>query len=385
MTRTGGSQLLEWGGRRATRAFFGLCLACLVALQTSAEESAADARRKIALEALSRLKGTDLETNPALKSVVLKTLDQVQGTPDYVTLIEDFKIAGHETGLLDVTIRHPATDAAANALRLLVERDAIPLLTQALSGTNAAALMPTLGTSADRRVIGLLEGIVCEPSRDPALRRQAVRALCASRPGTSALLEIIRAGRLPADLNVTARTTLQGAGGLTPEELAGLLPLLKEVETLPPVSELTKRTGSVTRGAEVYRSEKVGCALCHQINGKGIDFGPNLSEIGAKLGKDALYDSILNPNAGISFGYEAWEIELKNGDEISGMIVSETENEVAVKVSGGTVTRHPKSEILRRRKLPGSIMPGGLQQTMSTQDFVDLVEFLSSLKKAAAP
>ena len=43
----------------------------------------------------------------------------------------------------------------------------------------------------------------------------------------------------------------------------------------------------------------MGCSKCHQINGTGTDFGPNLSEIGAKLAKKALYETILDPSAGI--------------------------------------------------------------------------------------
>src|SRR5262249_42247821 len=132
-----------------------------------------------------------------------------------------------------------------------------------------------------------------------------------------------------------------------------------------------------------FRRETVGCIRCHQINGEGVDFGPNLSEIGTKLGKDAIYESILDPSAGISFGYEAWQIELQNGDEVFGLIASETADEVAVKIQTRVVNPYKKSDVIKREKQKLSIMPAGLQQTMSTQDLVDLVEYLSSLKKAA--
>src|SRR6185436_7573374 len=114
--------------------------------------------------------------------------------------------------------------------------------------------------------------------------------------------------------------------------------------------------------------------------GQGIDFGPNLSEIGSKLAKEALYESILDPSAGISFGYEVWNIELKSGDELYGLIVSETTEELSVKSVGGAVTKCKTVEIARRTKAALSIMPSGLQQNMSAQDLVDLVEYLGSLK-----
>jgi len=133
----------------------------------------------------------------------------------------------------------------------------------------------------------------------------------------------------------------------------------------------------------VFTRPEVNCIGCHRVNDKGVDFGPALSEIGAKLGKDALYEAILDPSAGIAFGYEAWQIELKSGDEAYGLIVSETADELIMKDVKAIPTRIKKSEIVKRQQLKTSIMPAGLQQTMSTQDLVDLVEYLSSLKKAA--
>ncbi len=133
----------------------------------------------------------------------------------------------------------------------------------------------------------------------------------------------------------------------------------------------------------MFRRETVGCYKCHQVNSEGIDFGPNLSEIGTKLAKDAIYESILDPSAGISFGYEAWQLELKNGDDALGLVTSETNEEIALKSVGGIVTRYKKTDILRRTKQKLSIMPAGLEQTMSATDLVDLVEYLASLKKPA--
>ena len=150
---------------------------------------------------------------------------------------------------------------------------------------------------------------------------------------------------------------------------------------MPPIAELVNRKGNPSNGALVFRRETVGCYKCHQIKGEGIDFGPNLSEIGTKLAKDAIYQAILDPSAGISFGYEAWQLDFKNGDDALGLIVSETADEVVLKTVGGITTRYKKSDILRRTKQKLSIMPAGLEQTMSTDELVDLVEYLSSRKK----
>jgi len=49
---------------------------------------------------------------------------------------------------------------------------------------------------------------------------------------------------------------------------------------------------------------------------------PDLSEIGTKLGKDALLEAILEPSAGISFGFEAFDFALKDGDDAYGLIAA---------------------------------------------------------------
>ena len=62
--------------------------------------------------------------------------------------------------------------------------------------------------------------------------------------------------------------------------------------------------------------------------------------------------------------------------------MSDTADEIAVKSQGGIVTRYKKSEVTKREQQKLSIMPAGLQQTMSPEELVDLVEYLASLKKA---
>ena len=52
-----------------------------------------------------------------------------------------------------------------------------------------------------------------------------------------------------------------------------------------------------------------------------------------------------------------------------------------MKAQTGIVTKYKKSDIARRHQQKLSLMPAGLQQTMSIQDLVNLVEYLSSLKK----
>ncbi|MBI2925261.1 MAG: c-type cytochrome [Verrucomicrobia bacterium] len=376
---------------RASRAVLVLLIAILLhrAVIIRAEPPSEDTERtRVALEALSRLKGIDLESNAAVKAAVLRVLEQVRGQPEFVELVRSFKLKGQEPALLQAAIDRAEGSAGVEAARLLLDTGQLDLLRGALEGTNAVAataLTEALGNTADKRAVPLLAPLLTDAKRDLALRKQAVRALAQTQDGAATMLAFAKQDKLPADLKLAARAELNAVRWpALRAEAARLLPLpqSQNAEPLPPVSELAKRAGDPTRGAEVFSRETVACNRCHQINGQGIDFGPNLSEIGAKLAKDALYAALLDPSAGISFGFEAWEIELKNGDEAFGLLVSETPDELAIKTQTGIVTRYKKDAIAKREQQKISPMPTGLAQTMSEQELVDLVEYLASLRKA---
>lgn len=360
----------------------------LAAFPALAQPLTDEERKAIAIEALTRLKGTDLNTNPSLKAAALKVLEWTHGTPDFVTIVRDFHIPGQNPGLLEVAVKNPEDSSGVEALRLIFASGDTGAIKNALDGTNpvvAAKTAEALGNTHDQQIVPLLLPLVTDAHCDLAVRKQAVRSLTQVQEGAAALLQLARQEKLPADVRFTAGMELNTVRW--PElkaQAAQWLPLPQGRNTtpLPPVSELLKMPGNVQRGAQVFTRPEVGCINCHRVNEKGVDLGPALSEIGAKLGKDALYEAILDPSAGIAFGYEAWQLDLKSGDEAYGIIVSETTDEIVLKDAKAIATHIKKSDIAKRRQMKLSLMPAGLQQAMSTQDLVDLVEYLSSLKKA---
>ena len=373
-----------WGSAARRMSMGGLGISVLAAC-LAAEPLEPD-RTATIIEALTRLGPEKVEANPKLKEALGKVLEATRGTSQFVELIRDFEIKSQDPALLEIAVKNPNTSTGAEAARLILGNQNFELLKTSLADTNAAKIAEALGNTGKKEIVPLLAPLVANPARDTALRQQAVRSLAQVQEGAAALIQLAKELKLPDDVKWTAASELNNVRWAhIKTEAAQWLPLPqgRNAQSLPPVSDLVKMKGDPTKGAEVYRRESVGCVKCHQVNGAGVDFGPNLSEIGTKLGREALYESILDPSSGISFGYEAWQIELKNGDEAYGLIVSDTADELAVKTPGGIVTRYKKSDIAKREQQKLSIMPAGLQQTMSTQDLVDLVDYLSSLKKAA--
>jgi putative heme-binding domain-containing protein len=150
-----------------------------------------------------------------------------------------------------------------------------------------------------------------------------------------------------------------------------------EGNTLPPMNELLDMKGNLEEGKNVF---KANCAVCHQAGDLGMDFGPKLTEIGSKLSKEAQYISIIHPDAGISFGYEGFILQMKDGSTLGGIISSQTETDIDLKLPGGSIIPIKTSDVESITQMENSMMPAGLEKAMSTQELVDLVEFLMNLK-----
>lgn len=113
----------------------------------------------------------------------------------------------------------------------------------------------------------------------------------------------------------------------------------------------------------------------------GYDFGPKLSEIGSKLPKEGLLEAIVHPSAGIGFGYEGWQLTMKDGSTLAGIIASKTETDIDLKFPGGTHKQLKTSDVQTLTKMKQSMMPEGLYASMSTQDVANLLDYLGGLKK----
>lgn len=349
-----------------------------------AAETEEQARTNLAVESLTKLENTNLEEKPAIKAAVNRVLEKTRGTANFVRLVQHFQLTNQNAGLLEVAAANPAEESGVAAMRLVLANKDWAAVRSGLQTTNAARVIEALGNARDKQAAPLLEPMVTDETGPVENRRAAVRALALTQTGAASLLALARQEKLPDNLKFIAATALSAA--TWPEikaEAAKLLPLPagQNAQPLPAVSELVKIKGDAVRGAEIFRRENAGCIRCHQVRGEGREVGPALSEIGTKLPKEALLEAILDPSAGISFGFEAWQLALKSGDDAYGLKVSETPGEVAIKDINGIITRYKRSEIASMQQSKLSIMPTGLQQTMTTQELVDLVEYLSSLKK----
>ena len=59
----------------------------------------------------------------------------------------------------------------------------------------------------------------------------------------------------------------------------------------------------------------------------------------------------------------------------------ETDDEIVLRLIGGIQRRVPKSTIAERKRMDTSLMPHGLERAMNEADLVNLVEYMSTLRR----
>lgn len=351
------------------------------------EPPAQRAKDALIVRTLLRLSNVDLADKPEAKAALLRYLESQKGTDKYLELVEKFNLREAKDELLELALSQPEGTQGVAAAKLLVKFGERDLIAKAISGSDeasAADAIRVFGLLADATTNDYFQAVVTDEKRGVQLRSLAVAALGRNAPGQQWLLNLVEQGKLPADLKFSAANALLSSADETIRLAASkhlTLPATADSKPLPPLAELVKMTGDVERGRQLFFSTTANCAKCHKVKGEGKEVGPDLSEIGSKLSREAMYVSVLDPSAGISFNYETHLARLIDGTIISGILVSQTDDEVDLKTAEAIVHKLKREDIEQMKKQPVSIMPADLQKQLKVQDLVDLVEYLVTLKK----
>jgi putative heme-binding domain-containing protein len=315
------------------------------------------------------------------KEAIDRYLAANAGTDEYFQLVEKYSIATQKDALLNLAVEKAGTPQSGQAVKLLYQTGHAPAIKEKLAALDAAAsalLMESLASVGSTETTETAAAALSDAKTPPAVAEAAVKGLARNAAGQKALLAAAQAGKVPDALKPAVAAALATSTDESIRTEAAKVLAMTGAAKLPPVAELVKKTGDAVKGQTVFLTY---CFTCHQVNGQGLDFGPALSEIGTKLAKEAIYDSILNPNAGISFGFEGWQVKTKDSNTFAGIIASETEKELTLKVPGGVVQKLDKTNVTAREKMNVSLMTPNLHTLMSETDLVNLVEYLASLKK----
>ena len=344
-------------------------------------------------EAISRLKGFDVTKNPAQKVALNRVLDGLKGDPQFIALVEKFNVTDRFPELLALAQAKPDDQIGIDAVKVLLDKKANELLSAALAsdkdkGRVALATATALSNSGDANASPLLLPVVKNDKAPADLRRQAIKGAARSKAGATEVLKLAESKAFDDTFAPALSAALQAAPlDAAQKTLVAKLfpaPAGKDAKPLPPLDELAKLKGNAGNGQKLYATTGK-CATCHVVNGEGKDVGPNLSEIGAKLSRQAMFESIVFPSAGISHNYEAWTIVLSNGTSQTGLVVSEDGEKLSLKGNDALVRTIAIKDIEERQKNSISLMPADLAKLLSQDEMADIVEYLVTLKKATVP
>jgi len=117
------------------------------------------------------------------------------------------------------------------------------------------------------------------------------------------------------------------------------------------------------------------CAACHQHGSEGLAIGPHLSSVAAHE-PEKILANILDPNLDIQPGYHAYLATLKNGQQLFGLLAGEAGASLTFKLPDATTRTLRRDEITELKSTGLSLMPEGLEATLTPQDLADLIHFL---------
>ena len=356
------------------------------ALMNLAVAKYSDAQRSslVGREVLSRIKSLDV-SNPDVRKMLDGVLDGQQGTSGFVRLVDKFNDKSRYAQVLQLAQQNADTQLGVEAIRMLLAKQQQSLIRKGLDAKQpevAESTARVLGNAGDRRASALLSPLLEDAARSDDLRRAAVRGAVQAPDVARRLIARAQSGDLDPKLKDAVAAALHASTVKSIQQAARKLfplPPTKNNQPLPPIRELVKKRGDVGKGRLVFQT--VGtCAKCHVVNKQGKQVGPDLSGIGSKLSRQAFFESVIFPSAGISHNYENHVLLLADGTTVNGIIVSQANGKVSLKGADAIVRTYNTADIEEKVKQNISLMPGDLHKLLSVDDLVNVVEYLTTLR-----
>jgi putative heme-binding domain-containing protein len=305
---------------------------------------------------LARRLAVNFQDLQALRRSLEVALDNTKAVPERVDAIGDLAIA------------HPAE--ARLSLQNLLIREANPEIQCEVCRALAGYDHPDIAHAVLREW----------KTYSPAVRVEAINLLAGRKEWARELLAAVAKSKVPrTDLNDNTilrlralrdkklNAQIESVWGRvrdhTPAELNVLIERMR--------SALYDGRGSFNRGRKIF---EIQCAKCHKFEGQGHDVGPNLD--GAARDIDYLLVNVLDPNRVVGQPYYTRFALLKNGRVETGLLAAEDAQSITLKTENDALKVIQKKDIDELAVQEKSLMPEGLNNNMSPQDFRDLIRYV---------
>jgi len=326
------------------------------------------------------------ETQGGLKNVVEKLLQtQTQWTAPHrfalvlgtgqATHLSD-QLSNEAKGILQDS-RH-SSENRLYALRILPKKETGFLLnfvsSQEVAEIRDAAIreVATKGDGASTQKL-----LTLRSSLGPESANTIIDALSRKTANHPMLLTAIEEGSLPlhaVPLNQRRRFTNNAKVKARASKLFQADESSDRMKTYEAYKSILNSSGNPSKGEQVYR--KV-CASCHRIGEIGHDVGPDLTGL-KNQPAEALLQHILVPNREVYPTYTLYTAETQSGEAYAGIMKEENDTAITLVMPLGQKKTIQRKTLKSLNASPLSLMPDGLEKTMTKEELRDLMKFLKN-------
>jgi putative heme-binding domain-containing protein len=143
---------------------------------------------------------------------------------------------------------------------------------------------------------------------------------------------------------------------------------------------LERLEGDRRNGQDVFRRV---CAACHRVEDSGYEFGPELTDVGKRLTRRELIESIIEPSKKLDAKYITSTIITADGKALVGFVKEQTDDSLTLLMQEGKSETLSTDEIEEIAEMKQSSMPENLASTLAPAEFLDVVEYMSGLRGEA--
>jgi putative membrane-bound dehydrogenase-like protein len=157
-------------------------------------------------------------------------------------------------------------------------------------------------------------------------------------------------------------------------------PLVASLKPEEVIAAVMKSEGDVGLGEQVFVRQS--CTACHAASLQEAQKGPYLGNIAQTYSRGELAANIIDPGKSIAQGFATEIFTLKDGSSQMGFVTLESAEVVKIRTMASQEFVLKSADITQRQKLPNSLMPPGLVNSLTTFEFASLLDYLESLSAA---
>ena len=279
-------------------------------------------------------------------------------------------------------LNDPSKPARLRALALsLLSKDDLPaekliaLTRENTSKINLEAVRSLAG-SENPEALKAFANIASDSSRTSRVRAEAIVGLAINPKAQQPLLKRLSLDQDPIVAEEAQRALV--GGGLQTRTLEPK-PQAADVSQWESLLKQVSGSPNPDTGRRIFFHPRLStCATCHQMDGRGVRVGPELTTIHRQAGIDEswLLTHILNPAETIAPHYQPWQVFTKSGDVKMGFVLRKGGNAETYLGIDGQEFSVPKSQILHTQELSITLMPPGLLDPLKPTEIRDLLAYL---------